>query len=81
MEVIKIIPIAWLITQLPFMLEGVNQMLKGWRRAIQVLISILSCLKCVSFWLTLVYTRDIVLASQIALISFLIDNHLLKLKL
>jgi len=36
---------------------------------------------CVSFWFTLFYTFDFPLACLMALIGFLVDNHLLKIKL
>ena len=35
---------------------------------------LISCLKCVSFWITLFYTGDIILASGIAFISFWYDK-------
>lgn len=35
-----------------------------------------SCLKCVSFWITLGYTENIILASGIAFISFWWDKFI-----
>jgi hypothetical protein len=35
-----------------------------------------SCLKCVSFWITLGYTGNIILASGIAFISFWYDKFI-----
>jgi hypothetical protein len=35
-----------------------------------------SCLKCVSFWITLAYTQNIILASGIAFISFWYDKFI-----
>ena len=35
-----------------------------------------TCLKCVSFWITLCYTQNIVLASGIAFVSFFYDKFI-----
>ena len=35
---------------------------------------LITCLKCVSFWITLSYTQNIVLASGMAFISFWYDK-------
>jgi hypothetical protein len=37
---------------------------------------LITCLKCVSFWLTLTYTQNIVLASGMAFISFFYDKFI-----
>lgn len=37
---------------------------------------LITCLKCVSFWITLVYTENIVLASGMAFISFFYDKFI-----
>jgi hypothetical protein len=37
---------------------------------------LITCLKCVSFWLTLVWTQNIVLASGIAFVSFFYDKFI-----
>ena len=37
---------------------------------------LITCLKCVSFWITLVYTQNIVLASGIAFVSFFYDKFI-----
>lgn len=35
---------------------------------------LITCLKCLTFWITLVYTQNIVLASAMAFISFWYDK-------
>jgi hypothetical protein len=35
-----------------------------------------SCLKCVSFWITLCYTENLILASALAFISFWYDKYI-----
>lgn len=35
---------------------------------------LLTCLKCVSFWMTLIWTKDIFLAALMAFISFWYDK-------
>ena len=37
---------------------------------------LITCLKCVSFWITLGYTQNIVLASGIAFVSFCYDKFI-----
>jgi hypothetical protein len=37
---------------------------------------LITCLKCVSFWITLIYTQNIVLASGMAFISFFYDKFI-----
>lgn len=37
---------------------------------------LITCLKCVSFWITLAYTQNIVLASGMAFISFFYDKFI-----
>ena len=37
---------------------------------------LITCLKCTSFWLTLIYTQNIVLASGMAFISFFYDKFI-----
>jgi enamine deaminase RidA (YjgF/YER057c/UK114 family) len=69
------------ITKLTDVVDTINEMLKGFKRALNTLLKKLSCLMCVSFWLTLFTTFDFPLACLMALIGFLIDNHLLKIRL
>jgi hypothetical protein len=37
---------------------------------------LITCLKCVTFWITLCYTQNIVLASGIAFVSFFYDKFI-----
>ena len=44
------------------------------------LLSILAqCIKCLGFWITLLYTKDIMLASMVSLGGYLVDKHILTL--
>jgi hypothetical protein len=79
--IIKIIAIAFLVTQLPEMIDIVNEFLKGFKRGLRVLLGLFKCLKCVSFWIGLIYTNDIFIAALIALIAFIIDNNLFSVRL
>ena len=81
MIVLKLIAIAFVITKMSEVIDTINEMLKGFKRALNVLLSKFNCLMCVSFWFTLFYTFDFPLACLMALIGFLVDNHLLKIKL
>ena len=81
MIVLKLISIAFVVTKLSDVVDTVNEMLKGFKRALNVLLSKLSCLLCVAFWIALIYTFDFALACMMALAGFLVDNHLLKIKL
>ena len=81
MIVLKLISIAFVVTKINEVIDTINEMLKGFKRALNVLLSKLSCLMCMSFWITLIYTFDFALACMMALAGFLVDNHLLKIKL
>jgi hypothetical protein len=37
---------------------------------------LITCLRCLSFWITLCYTQNIVLASGIAFVSFFYDKFI-----
>ena len=37
---------------------------------------LITCLRCLSFWITLVYTQNIILASGMAFISFWYDKFI-----
>ena len=37
---------------------------------------LITCLKCTSFWITLIYTQNIVFASGMAFISFFYDKFI-----
>jgi uncharacterized membrane protein YjjB (DUF3815 family) len=45
---------------------------------LKMIIEMTTCLKCVGFWLTFGYTRDIVLAGFIGIIGYVIDKYLFK---
>jgi len=81
MEMIKYIAIAFLITQLPEVLDLANEFLKGFKRGLRALLGVLRCLKCLSFWITLFCTSDLILAATVALIAFIIDNNLFNVRL
>ena len=81
MIVLKLIAIAFVITKISEVIDTINEMLKGWKRALNTLLSKASCLMCMSFWVTLISTQDFALSCVASLIGFLIDNHLLRIKL
>jgi len=73
---IQIIPVAWYITNVGDVLEKVNEMTKGWSHSLTVLQSSSLCMKCVSFWLTLICTQDFILACQVSFLGHLISMNL-----
>lgn len=76
--IINLIAVAWFITQAENFLEEINQILKNWKRIFKIPIKIISCIKCASFWLTISWTQDFVLACQVSLFASLLDKYLLS---
>jgi hypothetical protein len=64
--------VSWLITRfepLQMLLEALpNKLLYNLFKLL------ITCLKCVSFWMTLIITKDIFMASGMAFISFWYDK-------
>lgn len=69
---IKLFLLAWVITRfepIQIVLELIPDNL-----VFNLLKLLVSCLKCVSFWLVLIFTYDIFLASGMAFIAFWYDK-------
>ena len=81
MEVINyliiLIPLAWLITEVNNIIDKLNECLKGYKKAIRVVLSVFTCLKCCSFWVTYIYTNDLIIAAQVSFIANIVDRYLL----
>ena len=95
--VVYIIAATWFITNFEPIKNGLNklkdlstQKLKTWLRTpLNALLKILTCVKCLSFWTALIFFylagnnlfHSFLIACVTALIAFVIDNNLLKIKL
>lgn len=73
--IINLICFSWVLTNIPDMVGLIKNNFNVWN----LLEIVGTCLKCLSFWITLIYTRDIFLASIISMLCYLIENHILTL--
>jgi len=84
---IKIIALAWFITYFEPLQAFIDNLAniayvrssKSVRNVVNALHTALGCMKCLSFWMTLIYTGDFFLACLTALIAYTIDLCLRKL--
>ena len=85
-EIITYLSITFLIWSLPqiwtqILITNTHRKTEGLISAAKYLYNELySCFKCTSFWLTLIVSQDIVLASSVALIAFVIMSNQTNLK-
>jgi hypothetical protein len=73
-ELISIWLVSWFITRFE-PLQMILELLPN-KLLYNLFKLLITCLKCVSFWITLIYTGNIVLASGMAFISFFYDKFI-----
>lgn len=66
--------VSWLITRFE-PLQMVLELLPN-KLLFNLFKLLITCLKCVSFWITLGYTQNIILASGMAFMSFWYDKYI-----
>lgn len=71
----KIVCLAFMMTHIPFLFKNIITL--GKRKRIIDWLDLMSCLKCNSFWVTLMYTQDIWMASAAGVVGFLVDKYIL----
>ncbi len=76
--IIYLISVSWFVTNTSEMLEIVNQFLKGFKKGLKFLAIHLTCIKCVSFWLTLIFTMDFCFATFVSLLAYILDAKVLN---
>ena len=76
--IINIIGATWLVYHVPNFIEELNILLKKPRRVLLIPSKIISCLMCTSFWVCLVITKDITLASSVSVLGYLVDKYLIS---
>ena len=82
MNLLALIPLAWFIVNFEPLQATIDYFFK-YKPTNTLAIHIhsaLGCIKCMSFWLTLICTFDFILACQAALLSFILDECLQKLR-
>jgi hypothetical protein len=82
MNLLTLIPLAWWFVNFE-PLQAMFDQLFRYRPSSTISIHIhsaLGCIKCVAFWMTLLFTFDFILACQAALLSFILNECLNKLK-
>jgi len=70
----KIIILTWFITEIPGVIHTIKDNFNIWK----LLKLIVTCMKCLSFWITLVVTQDIFIASATSWLAWQFDKHLNK---
>ena len=76
--IINIIGATWLVYHVPSFIDELNFVLKKPRRVLLIPSKIISCLMCTSFWVSLVITKDITLASSVSVLGYLVDKYLIS---
>jgi hypothetical protein len=74
----NIIGVTWLVYHVPSFIEELNFVLKKPIRVLLIPSKIISCLMCTSFWVCLVITKDITLASSVSVLGYLVDKYLIS---
>ena len=82
MILLALIPLAWWFVTFEPLQATFNSLFKyNTRYPIAINIhSALSFIKCVAFWLTIICTFDFILACQAALLAYILDECLQKLR-
>ena len=71
---LTLIPIAWWITEFEPLQATIDRIpMSPWLR------DAFSCVKCVSFWLTLFVSFDFILACQAAILAYLLTRLIARL--
>lgn len=73
----KIISISWLITNWTNFYAEFEELFQKRKNILKLPGKILSCIKCVSFWVTIAYSQDIFLASFVALLASILDYYII----
>ncbi len=69
---------TWLVYHAPSFIDELNFVLKKPRRVLLIPSKIISCLMCTSFWVSLVITKDVTLASSVSVLGYLVDKYLIS---
>lgn len=78
MITLKILGIAWLLTNGGNFLDEANVILKDWKQLKMIPIKIMNCLMCSSFWVSIIMIGDIGFAGVISLLAFAIDKYIIS---
>lgn len=76
---IKAICLGFVLTGLPDIYRNILTI--GKRKRLIDFLGLMNCIKCNAFWIALVLSQDIWIASAASLIAFIIDNYLLGIRL
>ena len=73
----NIIGVTWLVYHVPNFIDEFNILLKKPKKIMLIPSKIISCLMCTSFWVSLVITKDVTLASSVSVLGYLVDKYLI----
>ena len=74
----NIIGVTWLVYHTPSFIDELNILLKKPKKIMLIPSKIISCLMCTSFWVSLVITKDVTLASSVSVLGYLVDKYLIS---
>ena len=74
----NIIGVTWLVCHVPNFIDELNILLKKPKKIMLIPSKIISCLMCASFWVSLVITKDVTLASSVSVLGYLVDKYLIS---
>jgi hypothetical protein len=66
--IIKVWLLSWVVSS---MINSISDLIESDKLFINIIQMGLTCNKCVSFWFSLIYTKDIFIASLIAFMMFI----------
>ena len=72
--IVKIILLSWLVSQTLELFQLIRTNFNLWK----LLGLVLSCLKCVAFWIGLALTGNIFVACGVSLIAYVLDRFILS---
>jgi len=76
--IIQIICLSWFLTFANDFINEANEILKNKKNIFKIPTKILQCIKCTAFHVTLIWTQDFLLATQISLLAFLLDKYIIS---
>jgi hypothetical protein len=82
MNLLALVPLAWWFVNFEPLQALIDYLFK-YKPHSTIAIHIhsaLGCIKCVAFWLTIICTFDFILACQAALLAYILDECLQKLR-
>ena len=76
-DIITLVLAGWFISSIEVSVH-LKSIKKDWTNIIKTFRYILNCIKCCTFWISLIYTGDFTTALICSFIAYLLDLYILK---